>query len=76
MKELRKKHEEKGLIVLVEGRIGIIERTNDIVVSYVKELKEAGAMGAIVGGGLALANTSLEIQQLISKLGLSTKESD
>jgi indole-3-glycerol phosphate synthase len=71
MKDLREKHGENNMIVLVEGRVGIIERKKSIL-SYIKELKEAGAMGAIVGGGLAPASTSLEMQQLMNSLRLST----
>ena len=46
--------------VLVEGRVGIIERSgNDDdkemsgAARYIKEIRDAGAFGAIVGGGLA-----------------------
>ena len=42
-------------IVLVEGRVGIIEREGkgSGPMGYVEELKAAGATGAIVGGGLS-----------------------
>mmetsp|Transcript_20918 Transcript_20918/g.45604 ORF Transcript_20918/g.45604 Transcript_20918/m.45604 type:complete len:1053 (+) Transcript_20918:262-3420(+) len=46
--------------VFVEGRVGIIsredERGNESAANYIKELKEAGAFGAFVGGGLADRN--------------------
>lgn len=44
--------------VLVEGRVGIIEREGEdgsaSAGQYIKELAQAGATGAIVGGGLAV----------------------
>jgi len=65
--QLKKTHGE-DMLVLVEGRIGIIERTDDNGVSstdqYLKELKDAGATGAIVGGGLATSSLSDSIQTL------------
>lgn len=48
--------------VLVEGRVGIIGRPDEngemSARQYIKELKEAGAAGAIVGGGLAATQIS------------------
>jgi hypothetical protein len=42
--------------ILVEGRVGIVSRSDDQGMStasqYIKELKEAGAIGAIVGEGI------------------------
>ena len=38
--------------VLVEGRVGIIER-DGTAANYIAELKMAGAFGAFVGGSLA-----------------------
>lgn len=46
--------------VFVEGRVGMIEREGKdgekSAANYIKELKEAGAFGAFVGGGLAEKN--------------------
>jgi hypothetical protein len=47
----RKKH-GNDVPVLVEGRVGIIEDGGSSS-GYIKALKEAGAFGAIVGGGVA-----------------------
>ena len=47
----REKHGE-DIPVFVEGRVGIIEDGGSSV-AYIKALKEAGAYGAIVGGGVA-----------------------
>ena len=49
----RQKHED--IPVLVEGRVGIIEHDGSSA-GYIKALKEAGAFGAIVGGGVAAIN--------------------
>jgi indole-3-glycerol phosphate synthase len=51
--------------VLVEGRVGIIERPDPSSGTksarrYLEELREAGAMGAIVGGGLATSGRAAE----------------
>lgn len=46
----REKHGD--IPVLVEGRVGIIEDGGSSA-GYIKALKEAGAFGAIVGGGVA-----------------------
>ena len=48
--EFRQKH-GKSIPIFVEGRVGIIEREGSTE-NYIQALKEAGAMGAIVGGGL------------------------
>jgi len=50
----RKKH-GNDVPVLVEGRVGIIEDGGSSS-GYIKALKEAGAFGAIVGGGVATIN--------------------
>lgn len=39
--------------VIVEGRVGIVEADEGDNVAYIQSLKDAGAFGAIVGGGLA-----------------------
>ncbi|KAL7468237.1 hypothetical protein ACHAXS_008463 [Conticribra weissflogii] len=41
--------------VLVEGRVGMIEADGDET-AYIRALKDAGAFGAIVAGGIALRN--------------------
>ncbi|KAL9187355.1 hypothetical protein ACHAXT_001458 [Thalassiosira profunda] len=41
--------------ILVEGRVGIVESEGDNV-SYIQALKDNGAFGAIVGGGVAEAS--------------------
>jgi indole-3-glycerol phosphate synthase len=48
----REKH-GNSVPILVEGRVGIIEDDGSSS-QYIKALKEAGAFGAIVGGGLAM----------------------
>jgi indole-3-glycerol phosphate synthase len=42
--------------VLIEGRVGIVGGADGDKVEYIKALKDAGAFGAIVGGGLAEIN--------------------
>lgn len=42
--------------VLVEGRVGIVEADGGDSVAYIQALKDAGAFGAIVGGGMAMIN--------------------
>ena len=49
---LRKVREKHDTPVLVEGRVGVIEGEDGTPESYVRALQEAGAMGAVVGGGL------------------------
>jgi hypothetical protein len=55
LKEFREKH-GNDMPVLVEGRVGLIHSnskgTEDGALSYVKELEKAGAIGALVAGGL------------------------
>jgi len=56
MKEFKIKHGYE-VPILVEGRVGIIEMRDQSGAKstrqYIKALKDAGAIGAIVGGGLA-----------------------
>lgn len=56
LQEVKEKH-GKDILVLVDGRVGVIERKGpdgEMSASYyLQELQEAGAAGAIVGGGLA-----------------------
>lgn len=47
-KELKDRHGD--IQYLVQGRVGLI---GDDVTDYIKQIKEAGATGAIIGGGLA-----------------------
>ena len=43
--------------ILVEGRVGIVEAADGgDSVAYIQALKDAGAFGAIVGGGMATVN--------------------
>lgn len=44
--------------VLVEGRVGIVESAagDNLGLGYIQKLKDAGAFGAIVGGGVATVN--------------------
>jgi indole-3-glycerol phosphate synthase len=51
-------------VVLVEGGVGIIEQADEItgesdISNYVRALAKAGAVGAIVGAGLAAADISV-----------------
>mmetsp|Transcript_985 Transcript_985/g.1340 ORF Transcript_985/g.1340 Transcript_985/m.1340 type:complete len:347 (+) Transcript_985:217-1257(+) len=48
-----KEHHGENVPVLAEGRIGIIERDGNYR-TYIEELEEAGATGAIIGGALAV----------------------
>ena len=66
LKAVREKHGD-DIPVLVEGRVGVIER-NGNTVQYLKELREAGATGAIVGGGLAEGNDYASIKEAASAL--------
>lgn len=56
MGDVRAAHGE-DILVLVEGRVGVIERPNhdgkQSTSRYLEELNEAGAIGVIVGGGLS-----------------------
>jgi hypothetical protein len=63
MKSLREKHGDE-FPVLVEGRVGIIgcdddDDTGISALSYIRKLEDAGATGAIVGGGLAVSDDLL-----------------
>lgn len=49
LQKARAKHDAP---VLIEGRVGVIVGEDGTPESYLKVLQEAGAMGAIVGGGL------------------------
>ena len=40
--------------ILVEGRVGIVCAGDGDGAAYVRALKDAGAFGAIVGGGIAM----------------------
>jgi hypothetical protein len=61
MKDFREKFGNE-IPVLVEGRIGIIKSKDadgaESALGYVSQLKEAGATGAIVGGGLVPDSTT------------------
>lgn len=62
-------------VVLAEGGVGIIERTDEITgesdpSNYVRELAQAGAVGAIVGAGLAAADIS--VPETVKKLQNAT----
>lgn len=50
MKELRELHPH--LIVLVEGRVGLVVDEDNNHVTYIHKLQSAGADGAIIGGAL------------------------
>jgi indole-3-glycerol phosphate synthase len=52
MASFRKKN-GKEVPVLIEGRVGIVGATEGGRVEYIKALKDAGAFGAIIGGGFA-----------------------
>lgn len=75
LKRLKERHDD-DLLVLVEGRIGIIERSDDDGVAssdqYLKELKASGATGAIVGGGLATSSSSDSFQTLLKLQSATT----
>ena len=62
MKDFREKYGSDEVPVLVEGRIGIIKSKDaggvESALGYVSQLKEAGATGAIVGGGLVPDSTN------------------
>ena len=42
------------ILVMAEGRVGLIERGGGDTLAYIKELKDAGASGAFVGAGLVV----------------------
>ena len=62
LQAFREKH-GSDVPILAEGRIGIIERDGDTA-GYIRALKEHGAFGAIVGGGLAAVNDDSVAQSL------------
>lgn len=51
LKDFRQKHGD-DIPIFVDGRVGLIELTDDNALTYLESLKEAGATGAIVAGGL------------------------
>lgn len=59
LKELKEKHGD-DIPILVEGRVGIIQE-NDDPKTYIEKLQQAGAAGAIVGGGLASDESSVSL---------------
>jgi indole-3-glycerol phosphate synthase len=72
LQALKEKH-GADILVLAEGRIGLIERMEDqgelSTTQYLKELKAAGALGAIVGGGLVTsASGGLDAMQTLQEL--------
>jgi indole-3-glycerol phosphate synthase len=50
--KFREKHGNDNTAILVEGRVGIVTGDGASPQDYIKRLKEAGAIGAIVGTGL------------------------
>ena len=56
----------KDVPVLVEGRVGIVERGDGGDVAYIQALKDAGAFGAIVGGGMATVNEEDVAESIIT----------
>ena len=73
LKALKAKHDDK-LLVFAEGRIGLIETSGEDgsknAQNYLVSLKDAGAMGAIVGGGLSIGAANgvalEEMQSIVS----------
>jgi hypothetical protein len=59
LEQVREKH-RKDFLVLVEGRVGVIQREGSdgetSAVGYFEELQKAGATGVIVGAGLSEGN--------------------
>jgi hypothetical protein len=67
LKEFRVKQGEK-IPILVEGRVGLIESNGDPS-AYLEALKQAGATGAIVGGGLVPNETGhATLESLLKQL--------
>lgn len=62
MKDFMAKHE--NVPIFVEGRVGMIERESPDGTknpgNYIRELKDAGAFGAFIAGGLADGEKSIE----------------
>ncbi|CAB9499032.1 Indole-3-glycerol phosphate synthase [Seminavis robusta] len=69
--EVRGKHGD-DIPVLVEGRVGVIERVdadgNTSTAQYLQELRDAGATGVIIGGGLAEGNDYAAIREVAGAL--------
>lgn len=68
MKKFSDAHPEA--LILAEGRVGIIEMEageEKTAESYVHELKKAGVMGAIIGGGLAAAKDDFEEIRMLTR---------
>lgn len=69
--EVREAH-GADIPVFVEGRVGAIERVdgdgNPSTSRYLEEISEAGAMGVIVGGGLAEGNGYAGLREVASAL--------
>ena len=65
---LREHHGDK-LLVLAEGRVGLIEgidtKGEPDTKAYLQELEAAGAFGAIVGGALARSESSEALPELL-----------
>jgi len=64
MKEFKNSHND--VTVLAEGRVGIIKRDGSPK-NYISALKKAGAMGAIVGGAIAIDSGSKSYELLRSE---------
>ena len=64
LKVFKEKHGD-DIPILVEGRVGIIQRSDGDVNNdpniYIEQLQRAGATGAVVGGGLAFDETSISV---------------
>ena len=71
IKEVRERH-GTDLPVLVEGRVGVIERADSegkpSTLRYLHELRNAGATGVIVGGGLAEGNDYSSLREVASTM--------
>lgn len=71
IKEVREKHGD-DIPVLVEGRVGFVERAdedgNASTYRYMEELRDAGATGVIMGGGLAEGTSYASIRELADSL--------
>lgn len=72
IKAVRETHGEDTPL-LVEGRVGVIERPdssgkNPSIGRYLEELRDAGAMGVIIGGGLAEGNGYASLQEMAKEL--------
>mgnify|MGYP006897423052 CR=1 FL=1 len=61
---LKEKH--ANLLILAEGRLGIIGAEKEGARTYLQQLKDAGAHGGIMGGGLAVDGMSLAKAQLLA----------